>query len=106
MAFLIFYTTYPDEKTARFTAQQLLDQRLIACANFSPIGSAYWWQGSVQQDDEWGAVLKTRLELETAVEVEITRLHPYETPCIVRYEVRANAAYEAWILEETREVKP
>jgi periplasmic divalent cation tolerance protein len=101
MAFLVFYTTYPDEQTARHIAQQLLDQRLIACANFSPTGSAYWWQGSVQQEQEWVAVLKTRLDLEAAVEAEILRLHPYETPCIVRYEVRANAGYEDWIRAET-----
>ena len=103
MPFLVFYTTYPDETSAREIAQQLLLQRLVACANFFPIGSAYWWDGAIQQEHEWVAVLKTSLALEPALEAEILRLHPYETPCIVRFEVRANAAYEAWVLASTRD---
>ena len=101
MAFLLFYTTHPDEATARRIAAHLLDRRLIACANFFPAGSAYWWQDAVQQDAEWVAVLKTRPELETLVEQEIQKIHPYEVPCVLRFEVRANAAYEDWIRENT-----
>ena len=102
MTFLVFYTTYPDENTARSIATQLLNQRLIACANIFPIQSAYWWEGAVQQEGEWVAVLKTRLSLEQAVEAALLEIHPYETPCIMRFETRANAAYAQWIEESTR----
>lgn len=102
MAFLVFYTTYPDEITARSITAQLLNQRLIACANIFPIQSAYWWEGAVQQEGEWVAVLKTRLSLEQAVEAALLEIHPYETPCIMRFETRANAAYAQWIEESTR----
>ena len=102
MTFLVFYTTYPDENTARSIAAQLLNQRLIACANIFPIQSAYWWEGALQQEGEWVAVLKTRLALEQAVEAALLEIHPYETPCIMRFETRANAAYAQWIEESTR----
>jgi periplasmic divalent cation tolerance protein len=98
---LIFYITHPDEKTARAIADQLLEQRLIACANIFPITSAYTWQGAVQHEGEWVSLLKTRNSLEMDVEKAISALHPYEVPCLVRWEVRANAAYEAWIDEQT-----
>lgn len=101
MAFLLFYTTYPDEATAQQIAGHLLDRRLIACANIFSIESAYWWQGAVRQEGEWVAVLKTQLELETLVEQEIQKIHPYEVPCVLRFEVRANGAYEDWIRENT-----
>ena len=104
MAFLMFYVTHPDEACARRIAESLLDEKLVACANIFPITSAYWWQESVQNDQEWVSILKTRPELEQALEQAVTALHPYEVPCILRFEVRANAAYEQWIRDSTKPV--
>jgi periplasmic divalent cation tolerance protein len=99
--FLIFYITHPDEATAKRIADELLERRLAACANIFHIQSAYWWEGAVQHDGEWVSLLKTRTDLESALEVAVRELHPYQTPCIMRYEVRANAAYEQWIIDST-----
>lgn len=101
MAFLLVYVTHPDEATARRVAEHLVHERLAACANIFPITSAYWWQGAVQREGEWVSVLKTRLELESKVEEAVQKIHPYEVPCILRFEVRANEAYEQWIESET-----
>lgn len=101
MAFLLFYVTHPDEATARQIATQMVERRLAACANIFPISSAYWWNGAVQQENEWVSVLKTRPELEMRLEETIKQIHPYEVPCILRFEVRANADYERWILDST-----
>jgi len=99
--FLLFYITHPDEATARSISENLVARRLAACANVFPIQSAYWWQGAVQHEGEWVSVLKTTLGLETALETAIEALHPYDLPCILRFEVRANEAYENWIREST-----
>ena len=101
MAFLLCYITHPDEPTAQRIARQLVDQRLVACANVFPVSSLYWWQGAVQQEGEWVSVVKTRLELEARLEAAVQQIHPYEVPCILRVEVRANAAYEQWIFDAT-----
>lgn len=97
MAFLTFYITHPDEETARRIALRMLEQRLAACANCFPIQSAYWWQGALQQEGEWVSLLKTTLELEAVLEAAVRAEHPYQTPCILRQEVRANPDYEDWI---------
>ncbi|MFN0175274.1 MAG: divalent-cation tolerance protein CutA [Saprospiraceae bacterium] len=101
MPFLIFYITYPDEATARSISENLVTQRLAACANVFPIQSTYWWEGTVQHEGEWVSILKTRFGLESALEKAIEALHPYEVPCIMRFEARANEAYEKWIEAET-----
>lgn len=101
MAFLIFYITHPDEATARSISESLVTQRLAACANIFPIQSAYWWESAVQQEGEWVSILKTSVALETALEKAVEALHPYETPCITRFEARANLAYEHWIESNT-----
>ncbi|MBK9337802.1 MAG: divalent-cation tolerance protein CutA [Lewinellaceae bacterium] len=103
MAFLLFYITHPDEETARRIGGELVRKRLAACANVFPISSAYWWDGAVQQEGEWVSVLKTRTELEAELEAAIRDAHPYETPCILRFPVRANADYEQWIFDSTRD---
>ncbi len=102
MAFLLFHVTHPDEATARRIAGHVVEQRLAACANLFPITSTYWWEGAVQNDNEWVSILKTSLEREAALEAEIRKIHPYEVPCILRYPVRANEEYERWIGEETK----
>jgi periplasmic divalent cation tolerance protein len=101
MAFLIFYVTHSDEESAQTLSGALLEKRLIACANILPVTSAYWWQGEVQQEGEWVSILKTRTNLEDAVEKAILELHSYQTPCILRFPVSANASYEEWIDAET-----
>jgi periplasmic divalent cation tolerance protein len=102
--FLIFYVTHPDEATARRIADALLQDRLIACANVFPMSSAYWWEGSIVREGEWVSVLKTSLLLEAEVEAAIARIHPYQTPCLMRFEARANQAYCDWIAESTRDI--
>lgn len=101
MAFLVFYVTHPNEETARRIAGRMVEERLAACANIFPIQSAYWWHGAVQHEGEWVSILKTRTELETALEQAIRKVHPYEVPCIVRYAARANTDYEQWIRDST-----
>ena len=97
----MFYLTYPDEATAQRIGEALLQERLVACVNTFPIKSAYWWEGQIAQDNEWVSVVKTRLEYETLVSSFVTERHPYQTPCILRFEVRANEAYFQWILAST-----
>lgn len=103
MSLLVFYITHPDKATAQRISDALLDRKLIACSNVFPMTSAYWWEAAVQREGEWVSILKTRPELELAVEQAITQLHPYQVPCIVRFEARANAAYERWIFEATEQ---
>ncbi|MEM1214992.1 MAG: divalent-cation tolerance protein CutA [Bacteroidota bacterium] len=103
--FLLFYVTYPDEATAQRIGQQLVRERLAAGTNCLPIKSSYWWKEAVVEEGEWVGILKTQLAGEAALEQRIEALHPYEVPCIVRTEVRANAAYEKWIVDQTQPPK-
>ena len=102
MPFLVFYITCPDEAAARNISENVVAQRLAACANIFPIQSTYWWEGALQKEDEWVLILKTSLALENEVEKAVAALHPYEVPCIMRFETRANESYEKWVEESTK----
>lgn len=99
--FLVFYITHPDEATARRIAGDLLQQKLIACANIFPVASSYRWEGAIAGEEEWVSIVKTRLSLEAAVEAAVTAIHPYQTPCLMRFEARANREYVQWIEDST-----
>jgi len=100
MSFVIIYITNPDLKTAKKIANYLLKKQLVACANFFPIESAYWWQGRIENDKEVVAIVKTAKKNWARVKAEIEKIHPYETPCVMKIEVEANQDYADWIKSE------
>lgn len=94
--------TYPDERTARDISWSLVEQCLAACSNIFAIGSIYRWKGKVEEAAEFASLLKIRSEDFPAVVDAIKKLHPYEVPCIVRYDIAEGSAdYLDWITEAT-----
>jgi len=103
MAFIIIYTTHPDEETANKISSQLIQKKLVACANIFPMQSVYWWQGKIENEQEYVSILKSIQENFDKVKLEIEKVHSYEVPCIMKMEVEANESYEKWIRESVRE---
>ena len=97
MSFISIYITHANEAAAKEIAEQLLKEKLIACANLFPITSSYWWQGDIEQSNEWVSLVKTSTALWETVRDRLLAIHPYETPCIMKTLVEANAEYEQWI---------
>lgn len=84
---ILVYVTCKDAEEARKISKALLEKRLVACANFFPVSSMYFWKGSVKDDSEYGLVLKTVKRKFKEVEKEIKKVHSYECPCIVSLNV-------------------
>jgi len=97
MPFQMMYVTHPDQECAHRIGKDLLNRKLIACYNLVPIESVYWWEGAICMEGEIVSILKTSLRAGPLVEKAIAEQHPYETPCIIRWEVNANASYEEWV---------
>jgi periplasmic divalent cation tolerance protein len=81
----------------------LLAERLVACGQtVGPVVSRYWWQGAVQESEEWLVLLKTRADLSVPVVDAVLARHPYETPEVVVLPVIGGApGYLRWIEEVT-----
>ena len=97
MSFIIIYVTHPDEASANKISSELIQKKMVACANIFPMQSAYWWQGNIENEKEYVSILKTIQENFDKVKNEIEKVHQYEIPCIMKIEVSANEAYENWI---------
>jgi periplasmic divalent cation tolerance protein len=101
MKFILVYVTHKNLKSAKKVAEVLLRKRLIACVNYFPIESAYWWKGKIENSKEIVSLLKTKKENWAKVKKEIEKIHPYETPCIMKLDVESNSDYAKWIKDET-----
>ncbi len=100
MSFILIYVTHENQENAEKIINHLLKNKLIACANLFPITSSYWWKGKIQNSKEIVSLLKTKKENWEKVKQEIIKIHPYETPCIIKISVEANEDYESWINKE------
>ncbi len=100
----LLYTTFSTKKSAQDIAQQLLEQRLIACVNiFDNMTSMYWWEGKIQKDDEVVMIIKTSKANVNKVSSFIEQHHNYDCPCIIRLSVDgANTPYQNWLLENCK----
>ena len=102
MTLVLILTNCPDAATADAIADALIEARLAACANrYPPIESRYRWKGRIETETEHPLILKTRPDLAERAMAEIRRLHPFETPAILRLQADATPGYLDWIAAET-----
>lgn len=100
---LLVITTVSSEEDARRIASHLVEQRLVACAQISPVESIYRWKDVLQQETEWRLVLKTTDAAYNALEAELIKVHPYELQAIYSVPVaHALDAYAEWVYKETQ----
>jgi periplasmic divalent cation tolerance protein len=95
----LLWCPFPDEEEARRVAGQLLDEKLIACANIIPgMVSLYEWQGERGEASEVGTLFKTDQALVPALIERLERLHSYETASITAWDANASSKATAeWL---------
>lgn len=100
----LIWCPFPDEASARSVASAMIERHLIACANMMPgMTSLFVWQGARDAASECGTLLKTSARrLDEAMTV-LAALHPYDTPAILGWTVRADPGTLAWLARETGE---
>jgi periplasmic divalent cation tolerance protein len=99
---VVVRTTVDNEAAARETARRIVDKRLAACVQFTPIESIYHWKGAVETAAEYLLLAKTRAALASALSAFIREHHSYETPEIVVTPILdGDDDYLEWIRSET-----
>jgi len=103
MSHSFLYVTTASGEEAAAIGRALVSERLAACANVLPgITSLYWWEGSLQEENEAVLVAKTRNDLVEAAINRIKKLHSYDCPCVVALPIsEGNADFLDWIDQET-----
>ncbi len=100
MEAILVYTTFPDIETAERVVRDLLDKKLIACANLREHIAFYPWEGKTVKEREVGVILKTEVNKWKAVKRFLREVHPYDVPLILRLDVdKLNREYSEWMAD-------
>lgn len=90
------YVTAPRED-ATAIARELVERRLAACVNTVDCDSTYRWDGEIHHDEEAILLAKTTADRAEALVEAVGQLHPYEVPCIERFdETEVAEPFERW----------
>lgn len=97
-------TAVDNEEDARAIASAVVGQRLAACVQIvGPLQSSYWWNGDVEESEEWLCIIKTRLALFDELSAVVHQVHPYDVPELLATPVVAGSkAYLAWLQGELK----
>lgn len=82
------YVTAPRD-AAPDLARRIVENRLAACVNIVECASIYRWEGEVHEDDEVVLFVKTTEGAYEDCVDAITSGHPYDVPCIERFDETA-----------------
>ena len=98
----VVLVTHPP-RGARAFALRLIERRLAACVNLTPISSLYRWRGKVEGAREVLLFVKTTAARVRALERWVRAEHPYECPeFIVLAPQHVALRYLRWLGGETR----
>jgi periplasmic divalent cation tolerance protein len=102
-AFVQVSTTVEKREDAEKLAALVVGKRLAACVQvLGPVKSTYWWQGKVEDAEEWLCLMKTRQDLYKPLEKAIKSIHSYDEPEIVALPIlEGSEGYLRWIEKET-----
>ncbi len=76
----------------------LVEKRLAACVNISPIESIYEWKGQLVEDMEAALLIKTNEPKVAEIEEFILKNHSYSVPLAAVVDVRrVNREYKEWM---------
>ena len=103
MCHFFVYVTTSSEREAINLGRTAVEERLAACANvLGKCKSIYWWENSLQTDNENTLILKTVCEKLDHLINRLKEIHSYECPCIVALNIhQGNVEFLDWISRET-----
>ena len=99
---ILTYITCKDEEEAVKISKHLLNKKLIACSNMHPIRSMYWWNGKIKDNKEFVIIAKTKEKNYEKIKEEVSKLHSYDVPCILKLNAEANESYDKWVDGEVK----
>jgi periplasmic divalent cation tolerance protein len=97
---IILYLTCADETEASTIGNALLEARLVACVRRSPVSSSYWWNGTINHDDEVLLMMESIEEKFDAIEQVVTSLHSYDEYVLTAVPVlKTTPGVEKWLTD-------
>jgi periplasmic divalent cation tolerance protein len=101
---LLALSTFPDAEIARRISNQLVSERVAACANIFPsVESIYRWKEKIESGNETLVLFKVSEVRQAAFQDKLRSLHPYDVPEIIFVSIASGLTdYLQWVSENCR----
>ena len=101
---LLALSTFPDRETAQRISNQVVIEKLAACANILPaVESIYRWKEKIETGTETLVFFKLSEDRQSAFQEKLRSLHPYEVPEIIFVPVSNGLPeYLRWVADSCR----
>ena len=100
---VLVYTLYGDRHAAETAAAHVIEQGLAACVNLlAPVTSFYTWEGVVERQEEYPALMKTSVAGRDALMAWIAAHHAYAVPAILSWPAEAAPSFARWVGENAK----
>ena len=99
MSYVLVATTTSSKEEAVKIIRNLLNEKLIACANIvGPVSSLFWWQGKINEENEFLVFMKSRKSLFERLSERVVEIHSYDLPEIIALAiVEGSPLYLGWL---------
>jgi periplasmic divalent cation tolerance protein len=106
MSYVFIVTTTQNKEEAVKIVRSLLKERLIACANIlGPVSSLFWWQGKIDEENEFLIFMKSRKSLFERISKRVTEIHSYDVPEIILLPIiEGSPPYLDWLRDSLQPV--
>ena len=99
---IMIISTYPNKNSITKIANELVENKIVACINITKISSIYSWQGKIENKSEYLVFFKTTQKNKKSLKERIMATHPYEVPEIAEINITSiNKSYLKWLIEST-----
>jgi len=97
--YIIILVTTANRQEAERIAQQLLEAKLIACANIiDSVSSIFHWSEKIEKAEECLVLMKSSRDMFEEIAETVKELHSYDVPEILALPlVDGSKAYFEWI---------
>jgi periplasmic divalent cation tolerance protein len=96
--FSIIYITAGSMGEAKSIGRTLVEEQLAACANIFPITSIFRWKDKIDEESEFGILMKTKTGKVKDIQRRVKQLHSYEVPCVISFKIDSGSEdYLKWI---------
>ncbi len=94
-------TTTTTREQAQQIARALLERHLAGCVQIvGPLTSLYWWEGQIEEAEEYLCIIKTQATLYEGLESFLKEIHPYQTPEIIGVNInKGSQDYLDWLAD-------
>ena len=98
---LLALSTFPDQESARRISNELVTEKLAACANILPwVESIYRWKEKIESGNETLMLFKLSEDRQSAFQEKLRSLHPYDVPEIIFVPISSGLPeYLRWVTE-------